>query len=135
MSNTLFLTKDEQKVFSALPEALRSEWPVEAESLNSYESPDVLAMRAEISPLRHHPALQKALEALSKGESIDKIALPSLSERDIGEFFFCIGARGISTFLGAQLQSAKTDDDIRAVSHLSEVRHKLLETNASISYA
>jgi hypothetical protein len=135
MSNTtLFLTADEQKIFSGFSDALRDGWIIEPETSEVYESPEELAMRADISPLKRHPEVKKALSALQKGTDLEKIPFPTLSERDFAEFFFCIGARGTSAFLSALLQNAKTDEDLRAVASFSYVRHKLLESNASIRY-
>ena len=74
------------------------------------------------------------MKRIQGGESIESIAMPPLTEEDAGEFFFMIGATGISVFLVALLKAAKTDDDLRTVASMGEMRHKLLETNASISY-
>ncbi|MDD5623580.1 MAG: hypothetical protein PHI23_02635 [Candidatus Peribacteraceae bacterium] len=131
---TLFLTTEEQKAFSAVSASLREGWAVSAETQTSYETQEVLEMRAQISPLRRHPKVKELVEKVQAGTPPDKLSLPELSEEDIGEFFFMIGAKGISLLIASLLKEVKTDDDVRLLANLGEMRHKLLETNASISY-
>ncbi len=132
--NTLTLTADEKKVYLTLPESLREGWQILDETQTSYETLEALEMRIEISPLRRHPLLQEYLKRFEKGESVEKLPLPDLSQEDMGEFFFSIGARGMTELMKSVLGNVKTDDDIRLLSSIGEMRHKLLETNASISY-
>ncbi len=130
---TLYLTASERTLFEALPDSLQSEWPIEEETLTAYESFDILKMRADISPLSRHPLLKDMFEKVKGGGSLDGMKIPDLSDEDIADFFFTIGARGLAGFIEMLLKETKTDEDIRSLSAMSEMRHKLLEINASVS--
>lgn len=133
-STTLYLTKEEAKVFASFSEELREGWTVAEEKGTAYESPDVLKMRAEMSRLGKHAELQPLFEALQKG-SWEAITLPKVSDTVLLEFFFTIGAQGMTAFIRSLLPRIRNDEDVEGVVHLSELRHTMLQTNAAISYA
>jgi len=133
MAQSLMLTADELKIFTALPEALRNGWKSASETLTTFETPAMLEMRAEISTFKNDKL--KEMAALLQKGSVDLKALQAmdLTDDEIGEFFFTIGAQGTGLLVGVLLAEAKTDDDLQAVAHLTEMRHKLLELNSTHS--
>lgn len=131
---SIHLTTEERSLFDALPPSLTSEWTVEEEKGTAFESPDALKMRAEISPLRRHPLLRAMVDDVRNNKEMDALQLPDLSEEDIAEFLFTIGARGITVFVKALLLRSQNDEDIRLLSTLTGMRHQILEANASVSY-
>lgn len=131
--STIFLTKEEQPLFAKIAASLTEGWTLETEDQTAYETPEVLEMRGNISPLRRHPAVKEIAEKVQIGEKIENLKMPELSDEDVAEFFFMIGAKGMTIFLEMLLKEAKTDDDLRLIGHISDLRHSLLETNASVS--
>lgn len=130
---TLYLTADEQKRFQALPEGVKDGWVVEAETGDQYETKRQLEMRFYMSTLAKDPAVRKLFEEFQSGKDLDQLALPDLSESLASEFFFTIGARGLTLLMAQMFQEGlANDEDLEGVAGLSMIRHKILETNAAV---
>jgi hypothetical protein len=136
MKHTLHLTAAERARFDALPKAARRSCAVREETGKAYESADELALRVGMTSLSDLPELREALGDLHAGKkvSFDWEMIPGDVWADL---LFAMGARGVSTLIAAGLENADgwTDEDAETLSALSVVRHKLLKTNASISYS
>ncbi len=134
MNNTLYLTAAEQKIYDNLSDKLKEGWTMEQETAANahFESDEVLRMRREMSTLSDHPALKAFIEEFQNNPSKTP-QLPVLSDEIMGEFFFVIGASGMTPFIGSLLSTAANDDDIKGIASLSEMRHQLLLINASTS--
>lgn len=132
---TLTLTANEKRLLSKLPESLREGWEVKDETLTSYESDEDLRIRTSIATFDDHPAVKKLLQAVEKGEAIDRLSLDAIPQSVFEELMFTIGARGIDGFIRALLSQSKSDEDLQGVAGLCTIRHALLEGNRSISYA
>ncbi len=133
--NTLYLTPDEQKIFSTLPANLREGWAVETEAGTAYEDDDVLRIRATMfrSPL---PKLKDiAINAIRDKALPDPSFLETIPEGILPELYYTIGARGVLHIIGSLLPKAATDDDIGGLAGLTVIRHDILATNASIIYS
>lgn len=133
MQTPLYLTADERKLFDGLSEALKDGWKVEKEMQNSYESEKVLSMRARMAA-RESADVSHFFKKWDEAKGAAN-GLPKLSNEQMLEFFFTLGATGISVFIDALLREMKTDDDIQGVAHLSFLRHRLLAINAATASA
>ncbi|TSC80693.1 MAG: hypothetical protein G01um101425_347 [Candidatus Peregrinibacteria bacterium Gr01-1014_25] len=135
MDATLLLTTPEQKLFSALPENLREGWTVREESTDAFETDEQLHIRAGMAELHRWPALKPLMEQIVQGKELTADQVKDVPEEALPELLFTIGARGIAMLMVALLSQAKTDEDIQAIAAFGHLRHDILETNASISYA
>jgi hypothetical protein len=135
MGQTLYLTDKEQKLFEALSSDIQEGWSVEQETQTSYESPAALDMRVQISSWKDDPLVQDIVKSVEADKKPENATLPELSEEQLADFFFTIGAVGQTLFIVALLQDAKDDDDLQGVAHLTQMRHQMLKTNADISYS
>lgn len=135
MIKTLKLTQAEKETFDSLPATLREGWTVEEETQTSYEPPEVLAIRAHISKLGDVPSIKAMLDRVKAGQPLDGLSLDSIPESSLADFFFTIGARGLSWLIANFLLSVKDDSDIEGIAGLTLIRTELLANNASISYA
>ncbi len=129
---TLYLTKAEEQAFGALPAGLREGWTVVAETLDSYETDKQLSMRARMSTLHKYDAVKRMVEDLMNGKDPSNMSLGDLPTEILPDFYFTIGARGVGKMMDMGMKELKTDDDVRGYASLSLIRHKLLETNASV---
>lgn len=132
--NTLHLTTEEQKWFETLPAALKEGWTVEPETIDAYETAEELQVRLNITRMPKFPPVDKLLQKLRDGADIKDVNLDDLPEEMMPSFFFAIGAKGVSIFMGALFKLAKDDEDVQALCAMSLIRHDILETNASIRY-
>lgn len=124
---------EEKKRFRELPEGLREGWKVEDEKLNAWESDEVLAVRAGMATFSRYPEAQKIMDAVRSGKPFAEISL-DLPEAMMPDFYFTIGAKGVSTLIAELGKHLKTNEDVAGFAVLTVIRHELLENNSSISY-
>ncbi len=134
-NTTLYLTADESAVFFALPESLREGWTVEVETGVAYEDVDVLKVRAGMARFETAPELREYIQKALRGEKVDPRAITDMPEHVLPEFFFTIGAVGVTLLLHTLLKQTATDEDVAGVAGFSHIRHDILQTNASITLA
>lgn len=134
-NTTLYLTKAESAMFSALPDALREGWTVEEEKGTAYEDADVLKVRASMARFDAFPQLREFVRTVLKGESVDPRSIKDIPQDALPELFFTIGAVGVTHMLCELLPACTNDEDIEGVVGLSHIRRDILNTNASISIA
>lgn len=131
--NTIHLTPQERSKFEALPADLRDGWEIVDETLESaYETPEQLALRAEVARLDRNPYIKTLIERLQSGASPDSLSLADIPESYFPVIFYAIGASGIAMLIALHLGEIKTDEDIQELAGLSHVRHDILEANAAI---
>lgn len=133
---TLYLTADEKKRFMALPESAREGWEVSDETQKTYERPEELKMRMLMldggSPGMKHLA-QKAATVKAAGSAPDVVrALGEIPRDVLLTAFFTMGAAGIQAIVASLLSGSPTDEQMQALSELTQLRHMLLETNVEV---
>jgi hypothetical protein len=127
--NTLYLTKAEQKQFDALPDAVKKLCNVENEASTAFETDEQIAMRYHIATFQNEPAVAALAEKVAEGTDIATLTLDEIPESILPDFYFTIGARGVSAFLESVLATAKTEEDAQALAEFSRIRHELLINN------
>ena len=132
-NTTLYLLPEEAAVFAKLSDGLREGWEVKTEVATAFESAEVLKVRASMARFDLVPELKAFVETLMKGGKPDSSKLKSIPESALPEFFFTIGAQGVTALLRVLLAQTKTDNDVKGLAGFSHIRHDILETNASIS--
>jgi hypothetical protein len=134
-NTTLYLHADEAKAFAALPDALREGWTVEPETGTAYEDADVLRVRAGMARFDGHPELKRMAAQVLAGERLSDAQLKGIPEAILPELYFSIGASGIRILMKTLFPTIATDEDVAGFAGFSQLRHDILATNASISYA
>ncbi len=136
MQNVLTLTPDEKKIFDALSDALKEGWKVEVELPIPMDSPAKRLTRFELLQLRD-PALMKLAERAKKTQDADEIVqfvqeadLTKVSYDDLTELFFAIGPSVLSQAIFDLFGTVKTDDELRDIGALADIRHSLLASNS-----
>lgn len=132
-TTTLYLTPVEMERWSALPDGTRDGWTVVAETLTSYESADVLKVRAGMARFDTFPALRDVVKNAAAGQKIDFDSLKGMPEAALPELCFTIGAVGMTALIAAMFAQRRTDEDIAAIAGMSTLRHDILSTNASVT--
>ncbi|MBI3618490.1 hypothetical protein HY213_00470 [Candidatus Peregrinibacteria bacterium] len=139
MPHVMFLTKDEQKLFSKLPSSLQEGWEVKEEMLTFDDSDERRRMRIAVMHL-HDPKLlsfQEKAGTITNAEELFKLAgkidLTKVQESDLAEIYFALGPSGISMFVIPLLEEAQSDDKVESVAALTHVRHALLESMQPVS--
>ena len=136
MSYVLLLTAEEQKAFQALPDALKEGWNVQTETITATERPDELSMRYRIAHFTD--PVCKALADAAQGaktlkdfEAAAAMFNPSkLNQEQLGELFFVLGTRAISSMITYLLWAAKDDEDLEGIAVMTSIRRMLIEANA-----
>ncbi len=126
--NTLYLSKAEQKLWDAFPEALREGWTVETEKDDGYETDDELRMNTCLTTMHKYQPVQDMLKAATNGKEMS-MSLLGIPDEAALDFFFTIGARGLSNLVATLLTAAFTDTDIAVLAALSAARHEILTVN------
>ncbi len=129
----LYLTKEEQKVFGALPEKLRTNVRVEDEKLSFIDSEESRMDRMRAMTVKHKD-LQKIREqaATRKFTQADveelsrTLDLSDLDQDDFLELAFAWGPEVFSWMIGFGLPASQSPDDLREIAELSTIRHGLL---------
>ncbi len=132
MAASLWLTKDEQKIFSALSDALRDGWKV-VEETQVYEDTALnQRIRVDLTELQS-PVLKDLQERLKNAKSKEdfvKITIDTdismVTEHDVSQLFFMLGPDAVTGLIKGAIENAKTDDDLSLASTLSELRHEML---------
>lgn len=132
-TTTLYLTDAEMTKWNALPEERKDGWTVEAETLTSYESTDVLKVRAGMARFDSFPVLRDVVKNAAAGQKIDIDSLKGMPEAVLPELCFTIGAVGMTALIAAMFDQSKTDEDVAAIAGMSTLRHDILSTNASVT--
>lgn len=133
MKDTVILTKDEAERWEKLPAAIRKGWKVDTENGTRYETEKELEMRFYMLNLDGRPALQKIVKQIQSGK-VEKV-IPDEIPADIAEeFFFTIGAQGITVLLRTLILTSKNEKDIGALALLSHMRNSILRANADIAH-
>lgn len=130
MVNSLFLTSAERKLFDALPEAVRAEWKVAEEKGTRYETDKELVTRAGLMELETFPQLKKMVAEGKKGKKMNLSVIAEIPKDAYPEFFFTIGARGMTQLIGAAFSALKNDDGVQFIAAVSHLRHDVLNANS-----
>ncbi|MBU2259435.1 hypothetical protein KKC44_02400 [Patescibacteria group bacterium] len=133
MMTTLHLTADEKKTFEKLPAQLQEGWTVEEETIDAYETPEVLTMRMKMADFKKYPEVETLVERMKDAKDIREVDLSGIQEGVLKEFAFTIGAKGLAAIIRFLLKETKTDADVQGLAGLSLMRHEILDTNASIT--
>ena len=139
MTHPLHLTKDEQKLFDALPAKLKEGWEVKEEN-GKYEDTDKKRMLriafVKVSDPRLKNFQQKASAAKTPEELFElaqSINLAEVSSADLAELFFAMGSGGLTTLVSASLSGVKIDQDLNGIAFLSTIRNEFYRSSLAIS--
>jgi|GEM_PF-1995377 len=132
-TTTLYLMDGEMAKWNALSDDTKEGWTVQGETLASFESTDVLKVRAGMARFDSFPVLRDIVKKSAAGEKIDMITLHDMPEAVLPELCFTIGAVGMTALIAAMFAEMKTDEDIAAIAGMSALRHDILSTNASVT--
>src|SRR3989344_8023312 len=132
--NTLTLTKEEEKAFAELSEAVREGWDVQAETIRYEDAPAKQLMRLSLLRL-HDPALLALGEKAGRAGCGDELValiqgmdVSAVDDSDLAELFFALGPTVLSELIAVQIASAKTDADVEGVQALTVIRHSILSS-------
>jgi hypothetical protein len=142
LMGTMFLTTSERAVFDALPRALREGWVerTKEEGGTAYESEKQRETRLRIvaEEYKRYPHLQRiaegALKQVAEGKGPEDLSLEEIPQDALMPLLFSLGASGVSALIEALLGDVKSDEDLSGIAALSEVRHAILESNATLSF-
>ena len=137
MSAQLFLRRGEKHAFDALPPSLHEGWNVEEETLESEERREEIVMRAKMFRCANHEC-QKIIAAIVHAKNpkemealVEQCDFAAFSPEQIAEIFFTLGTGALDLLVRSALRVADSDRDIEGIAGLTQIRHFLLETNAS----
>ena len=138
--NILRLTKAEEKLFRALPDAVRDGWQVEEETLTYDDKPENRILRLQFINFTSPPMVafaQKARAAKSK-EALaalveSELNIASMSNDDLGQLFYALGPDVVTQLITEILRVAKDDEAILTVASLGKIRHVLLKNFTAIN--
>lgn len=116
----LHLRPEEKAVFDGLADDLKDGWKVEEETLEGAERSEELKMRSLMLKTRS----DEVKDALDKAED-------GISSELTAEAFFAMGTEALSSLIKTLLAEVKTDDDLKGVAELTQIRKALLESNVS----
>ncbi|UPA22149.1 hypothetical protein K8942_03745 [Candidatus Peribacteria bacterium] len=133
MHTTIYLTHSEQERYNLLPESLREGWTVVEETGTSYETLSELQIRYSLADFTFHPEMRNLAERIVNGEKPELISFDMLSPDVQSELFFVLGAHGTDAMIQSVLSDISADDDVELLAVLSEIRHKHLELNSSVT--
>jgi hypothetical protein len=133
------LRPEEREVFEGLSDELKDGWQVEEETLNANERPEELEMRYRMASLSDE-ACKKFCESAKEAKSTEEILkaaeqfdMSALPQHEAAELFFTLGTKVLSAMILYLLQNTNADEDMEGVAGLTEIRHMLFESNASIA--
>ena len=133
MKDTVILTKDEAERWEKLPAAMRKGWKVEMEKGTRFETEKELEMRHYMLNVDGRPGLKSMLKKIREGKA-EKVQPDEIPADIAEEFFFTIGAAGITVLMRILLLEAKNEKDIGSLVLLSHMRSSILRANADISH-
>jgi hypothetical protein len=133
MSKTLYLTKEEQKLFKKLPAAAQKGWEVEMDKAAEMVDDDAERMGVRFSMISaSNGALAKVRRqavTLSSEKDVEEllenIDLRSVSEKDWKQLLIAFGPFGLTALIEASLDSVKTQNDMDQIAILSIVRNAI----------
>lgn len=124
--STIYLTQAEQSVFSSLSDS--KNWKVVSETVPQ-DTEQAMSIRYGLMRLRD-PQLKSFQEGVRAAKSqqdvialVKNLDLTKLSDDDLSELYFAMGAVGITTIIAGLLTDKAPVDAIAA---FSEIRHELL---------
>lgn len=128
------MTKEEKKMFDALPKKLREGWEV-ADATIAEESDEVLAVRRRMADFDLLP-----LEEFARKMNVAKTAeeftnaaslfdFRTLETAQLAELCFVLGVRTLTGLIGFLLIAAQSDEDIAGVAALCRIRTMLSRIN------
>lgn len=134
MAHPLHLTADEKKLFDKLPASLKEGWEVKEER-GEYEDSEMKRMLRMTFVRLKDPALKQLQEKLKNVKDQNEVLriartadFSGASQEDLEELFFAMGSDNMGMVIRLQLADARSDDDLDAVSMLSNVRHIFCNT-------
>lgn len=131
--NTLYFTRQEQELFSALPESLKEGWKIESVDTLHEESPDELSFRLRMAKVQNY-ALQAVIGSLKRksdlAEAVKHIDFTKFSSEAQGELFFLLGVRVLTAMILSVLAHTTSDEDLEGLAGLTYIRDSLSAVNA-----
>jgi len=131
--NTLYFTRQEQELFSALPESLKEGWTVKSVETLHEESSDELFFRLRMAKVQNY-ALKAVIDSLKKksdlAEAVKHIDFTTFSSEAQGELFFLLGVRVLTAMILSVLAHAMSDEDLEGLAGLTYIRDSLSAVNA-----
>ncbi len=134
-NNTIYVTSAERAALSSLSEALLEGWTLEDETGTAYEDEKSLRIRAGMARFKEFSALHKFVQDTVKTGTFDPSALKGIPENALPELCFMIGAVGVERIISSFVKEVKDDVGMQGLAGLTQIRRKLLQTNASIPRA
>ncbi len=137
MSLTIYLTKEEKKLFDGLSDALKAGVTPEAETKSFKDSPKHLAVRLEQVKLKGNSVValtEKMKAATSESamqELINNADLGDLDDSDLAQLLFAMGPELIGNLIEVYLKKADDVKIVESAAGLSTFRHMLLATQPS----
>ncbi len=137
MGNPVHLTADEQKLFEALPAAVKAVFKkrIETEIIDAYETEAELKERLRNASFTSDPRArllaEKVMHKLARSENLDDLSLDELPEQVLSSVLYGMGAVGISAIIELMLADAKNTETVEAIGLLSRARNKVLRANAA----
>ena len=128
----IYLTNDEQKIFSALPVRLKEGWEVTGEQQVLKDDAAHRAMRLQLLRLRD----TKLTDFVRRGRDVADVDalvalitatdLTGVNDADLAELCFALGPVPLTGIIGSLLRQAKTDDDLEGIQAIAVVRRSLI---------
>ncbi|MDD5470180.1 MAG: hypothetical protein PHO92_05290 [Candidatus Peribacteraceae bacterium] len=132
MSNVLYLTLGERKLFDALSAKLKEGWEVRGEMQTYKDSAEKRQVRLDLMELddgRFEDIIAQCGPACSPEDLqqlVSKVDLTGLSARDLWEICFALGPDAMSYLISKLLVDVRNDDHLEGVMALTHLRHELL---------
>lgn len=134
MHTTLYLTQAEQAQYDGLSEALREGWDTEEEVLQFNDDVKKRQVRLDLMDLD-----SKKLENLilrcgptctepQLEELVAEMDFSKLSDADLWEICFALGADAMTYMLGKLLQNVQTDEQLEGICAFTFLRHEFLKS-------
>lgn len=132
--HTLYLTKDEQKLFAKLPAELTKELSVEQETMTYEDSPRRRGMRFALLAVKD-PELVRLQESMRIAQSeaditkaLQSFDLAKIHNADFTQILFAMGPTVIGMIIESLLATTSNSEDIEVVIAYSLLRHDMLES-------
>jgi hypothetical protein len=131
-SGAIYLTKEEQRAFAALPADVRGDWKVETEREEFKDTEEDRTLRfsavkfssSAMNAYKERAATLKTPEAFL--ELVGGVAQADIPTEDITQLLFAIGPVGISEIIDRLLAIVQGAADIRAIASLTKIRRSIL---------
>jgi hypothetical protein len=126
---TMYLTTEEQKMFSALSATMQDAWNVQEEKITFADSPEKMEIRLRNLDLSSPKLLslkEKAESAKTRDEFLANIDIAELSQDETMELYFALGPNVLSEFIVDAIGKIQNSDDLQNLGVLTIIRHNLL---------